>query len=242
MKADSPLDWLTFERSDLEFKGDENGQPAWLCPDGDIVWTQCLWRPPDLAIQLNDFAGLLRTFREQAAAQGMGVVEVETLECDGCATIRMIAKLVQEPATGRGRTFLGRLILPRKGLTLLVQVESAEHGVTGIRESLVIGELLQSGALRVKERKEKLDSDADVIPTLGPDSLDGWVVDPSDTAPPHLARNVSDDPKYDTLVPTHPLSRVRARLAGLARSISVAPEFKALPPFDPRRKSWWKAW
>jgi hypothetical protein len=106
---------------------------------------------------------------------------------------------------------------------------------------MVADRLLASGAVR-----PRTDPSAPAVQgqVFSPGDMQGWLVDPSDPTPPHLAPNVSEDRRYDVEFPNHPLSRVRAFLDRLLKSLKLAPELKTAPhftgPIGVRR--WWGLW
>lgn len=239
----SLLDWIAFDTSDLDSQGEIDGARIWHSRTGDAVVLHGYQVPPDITVSLNDSSGLLRMF-QQAVADGAGVVEARPVSLDGCPGIRTIIKAVQDRETGRGRLYIGSLILPRRTMSFVIKIQCPELEMTGMRESLVMGQLLDSGALRLTKLAEERETNDGSIRVFGPGDWDGWIADPSDPAPAHLARSVADDPNYDVILPGHPLSRLRARLLKIEQSLTVTVEVKAVPAFDPEwsRKPWWKKW
>lgn len=237
------LDWIAFDTSDLDSQGEIDGARIWHSSTGDAVALHGLQKPPDITVSLNDSSGLLRMF-QQVVGDGASVVEARAVSLDGCPSIRTIVKNVQDPETGRGRRYVGSLILPRRTLSFVINIQCPELEMTGMRESMVMGQLLDSGALRLRKGAEARETNDGSFRVLGPGDWDGWIVDPSDPAPAHLAHSVADDPKYDAMLPDHPLSRLRARLLKIEQSLTVAVEVKAVPVFDPgwSQKPWWKKW
>ena len=130
-------------------------------------------------------------------------------------------KGVLDNTTGRGRTYLGSLTLPFRDFSYVVKVQYREWGMTGAREAAVLSQ------------RAELE-----------DWFEGWIVDPSDPTPRHLARNLSEGPQYDSLFPNHPLSRVRNSLDALQASMRIAEDVKGLPLFGPSRrgKRRWHIW
>jgi hypothetical protein len=237
------IDSISFDTSDLELQGDVDGRRVWHTKGGDnLVELYYIQMPPDIPVPLSDSNALLQAYQRTMARNGVGVVEATVVQLDGCPGVRMIVKAVQDPETELGRVYIGSFTIPRRDLSFVLKIECPEWGTTGVREAMVTGEFLRSGALHVKKDPQRAKAnDRDV---LGPDCFDGWVVDSSDPAPPHVAKSISDDPKYDARLPNHPLSRVRALLSQIDRSITVTAEVKAMPMFDPlaRPKPWWRMW
>jgi hypothetical protein len=142
---------------------------------------------------------------------------------------------VTDQTTGWGRTFLGFLEIEAAGSCIILRSKCSEAGVTGFRETAVTQRLLASGALTFKLAPEGESR------ILGPADTNGWIVDPSDPTPAHLALNASDDRRYDADFPGHPLSLVRAFLDRAHSSMSI--DLEAVSAHRKRAtKRWWKIW
>jgi hypothetical protein len=104
--------------------------------------------------------------------------------------------------------YTGMLIIPRRGHHFVVSVASVERGMTGVRDAIVTAQLLQQGKL-------------DPTKTDANRRVEEWFSDPYDAAFNATALNsVADSEQYDSLVPSHPLSRVRATLRTIENSLA----------------------
>jgi hypothetical protein len=202
-------------------ESDSQTQRRWLNDAGEPISLNFFDRPPDLPADLGQLELLTSWFRQLAVEAGLGLVDLATVRVDNIPSIRGVLKGVLDNATGWGRTYLGSLTVPFRDFSYVVKVQYREWGVTGVRETAV---QLQRGELE--------------------DWFEGWIVDPSDPTPRHLAKNLSEEQQYDSLFPTHPLSRVRNSLDALQASITIAEDVKALPLFGSSRPSrrWWQIW
>lgn len=238
------IDSFDFDRSDLELQEDGAEKRVWHTRCGGIVELHFFQRPPDVPAGLNDSAALLRAYQRIMAAHGTAVVEATVVQCDGCPAVRLIVKACLDADTGRGRVYAGSYTIPRRDVSFLLKMESSELGTTGVREAFVTNELLAAGKLRLKDEFRNLKSESGEPAVLGPDSWEGWLLDPLDPAPPHLSRNVSDNPKYDAVFVAHPLTRVRSFLSHAGHSIRLDAEFKKMRAFNVNemQKPWWKVW
>ena len=98
------------------------------------------------------------------------------------------------------------MIIPGTGEHFAVTVSSVEGGTTGVRDALVTQELLGQGKLDPTKKD-------------GPGKPERWFHDPYDSKFDEGAlNNVADDERYDYLVPSHPLSKVRRVLRTVAES------------------------
>jgi hypothetical protein len=207
------LDSIRFDTADLQLQRDTPSERNWSTQAGEPVGLYLFVRPPDLPVALHDLQGLTTGFRDIARRAQRGLVEVEVVTADSCPGVRVIIKGVVDPKTGCGRFYTGSLILPFRDCSFVIKAQLEEIGSTGVRETVVTDHLLASGALRDLRSNE------------------GWLVDAHDPTPPHLARNVSEDARYDVEFPQHPLSRVRAFLDRVILSLEIAPDVKTLAPF-----------
>ena len=144
---------------------------------------------------------LRNSFRRLAEGNGGGLVEANAVPSAHGLAARLIYKRRQEMAF----VFTGMLLLPAGDQWLVCTVVDGERGTTGIREAVVTAELLQAGALTVETYEES------------------WVRDPYDPdycgVERGLLRNLSDDERYDSQFPEHPLSRVRRTLDMLLENV-----------------------
>jgi len=126
----------------------------------------------------------------------------------------------------------------------VIKVQCAEHGVTGMREAVVLDGMLGSGRIKLEDfpRGDK----SGKVP--------GWMQDPyGPTIESPLLRNPAEDEQYDAQFPDHPLSRMRSVLRSVQSSLRLPPEIMNAPPFvyggdrndneeQHRKKPWWKVW
>jgi hypothetical protein len=241
LKEDPNLDSIRFDTAGLELHHERDRERIWSTEAGEPVRLYFFHRPPDLPAPLNDRRRLAGGFRDMAVRAGLGLVEVNVVETHACLGVSVIVKGVLDRATGWGRTYAGSLIIPFRDFSFVVKTQFQEVGTPGVRETVIIDRLLASGAIHPRTALSTPPAQARV---LGPGDLQGWLLDQSDPTPPHLAPNVSEDRSYDVEFPNHPLSRVRAFLDRLVRSLELAPEVKTAPRFNgPARVTrWWHFW
>jgi hypothetical protein len=136
------------------------------------------------------------------------LVECDVVPLDGVPAVRQIVK-VRHPHQQHGLVFLGTFIVPKARCSAVLKVQCVEHGVTGIRESVVIASLGLGAMLRTHP----------YAPDVDPVALGG------------LPANAADQPQYDQQFGDHPLTRLRRLLDRLAATARVADGFRLLPPF-----------
>lgn len=190
--------------------------------------------PPDIRVDPFDLNALREFYRGFACEANMGIVSVDHVSLGTMFAIQTIFKVPQQP---HGMNYIGSYILPNATFSYVIEVRAAEHGTTGLRDSLVLNEFL---------------SDILEMSTDGP-ILRGWFQDPyNPTYTEGILRNKSEDAKYDDQFPDHPLSRVRRYLANIAQGIMIDEVVKNAPLFrgpvtgrqksTEQRRPWWKCW
>jgi hypothetical protein len=143
--------------------------------------------------------------RELAAIHQGGIVQADFVDRSGVRMASLIFKHEQLPAYA----YRGMLIIPGDGDHFVVTVESVERGTTGIRDAMVTAHLLQEGKL-------------DLTKTDANRRVQGWFSDPYDPALNATAlHSVADAEQYDSLVPSHPLAKVRTTLRKVGDSLAL---------------------
>jgi hypothetical protein len=209
------LDSLTFDDTTFEHQADMDNVRVWQCPTGDTLGLFFYPLRPDIKAALHNPDELRRFYRSMVESAGFGVIEIETCRVDGCTAIRTIFKAAQEPA---GRTYLASITIPFAEFSYVLKVQCEESGMTGLRDTLVLQELLSKGLI-------DFDSESP--------SVNGWAQDPYDsTRRSAMTMNLSERAEYDTRFPDHPLSRARHTLDHLEKTVRLATEVKLSPVFS----------
>lgn len=150
-----------------------------------------------------DAAELQRKARAVAESQSAGLIEVSSSGSAHGDLVRLIYKRLNRPAC----VFTGMALLPAR--SHVWTVIAGERGVSGIREAVITGELIDSGRMTVEGYQRD------------------WARDPYDPDYQGVERSVlrfmSDDESYDARFPDHPLSRVREVLRSLPGAVRVEP-------------------
>lgn len=184
---------------------------CWVDAAGTIIAVHAFDLVPDLPAGLDDLAALRSALTRGAAEDGVAMIEIDVVELGGLPAVRQVAK-ARIPGREHGLVFLGSYTVPRADRSVVLKVQAAESGTTGMREALVMNERLASGA------------------------------DLGDLFPPHpyapdaehpLPYNPADAPEWDARFPDHPLSLVRTAL-DRHNGIGFTPDFHAAAPFAPQ--------
>lgn len=192
---------------------DNNFHQQWISDDESIILsTNYFDIPPDLAT-LNDIKTVRDNYRDLLAEIGGGLVAVDYINLKGYPAVRSIFKL---PKQNGGVIYIGSITLPFAEHSYVIKVQAAEAGITGIRDSSVSMQLLNSGEIEV-----------------GDNGFVGWVADPYEPSFVHgLLRNISDDEEYDAQFPNHPLSIVRNMLRQIEAEVVLGEELKTIEQFE----------
>jgi len=175
--------------------------PGWIeqQPSGQLR----LWRAPhgsvlSLAMLDSDIWSaaseeeLREIARRHAAGHQAGLIEVNRLPCGNQSAFCFIYKRLQMPAY----VFTGMFFVRLHGHPLVWTIVDGESGMTGVREAVVMAELVKSTNPKSTEDLEKLwGEDPYDMTSLGVDS--------------RVRRFTSDGEEYDGRFPDHPLTRIR---------------------------------
>jgi hypothetical protein len=216
MRPDSAaLDSVTFETGDLVLEGENANLRQWHTAEGDFVLLLYFAKPPDIVAKLTDIDALRAGYRAVAMGSGGAILGVDVVSADGCPGVSVIMKVPQQPS---GMIYTGSLTLPFRDFSYVVMVQCAEGNFSGVRDTVVLNELVSSGEVKFGDQQEQ---------------PSGWWADPYDPAvagPP--ARNMSELPRYDAQFPAHALSRLRRILPRLTTTLRVADSVKQAPRFE----------
>jgi len=207
----NPLDLISFDETGFrrEAKGDD--LRIWRSDYGDGLGLYYFAKPPNIPVPLDQVDELRSSIRGMVT--GGAMIELDVVDVDGVSSIRQIVKKPQQPT---GMTYVGSFTFPFRDRSLVLKIQCEERGMTGMREAVVLDQLLGNGSVTVNDGK-----------------VEGWSADPYDASIElPLMRNLAEDPSYDAQFPDHPLSRARRALAQLQGSLRLHDGLKGLPPFD----------
>jgi hypothetical protein len=135
---------------------------------------------------------------------GVSGVGAELVECAlesvaGQVAIRVLMKAPQQPS---GRFYQAAYTLPFRDFSFVIKVQCREHGMTGVRETILADRRMAAGEMPDVTGK-------------GPFFRD-WN---------------PDSPEYDAEFPEHPVSRARRILEHVARTAVLDQAVSQLPKF-----------
>jgi len=208
------LDSITFDTTGLISQGDKNGIRVWQTPDGDGLGLYHFPIPPDILADINSLESV-STFYGNGIAQAGNItgVSIGTMDLDDCKCIKMIIKVPQQPS---GMSYIGSLTLPFRDFSFVVKMQCTERGLTGMRESLVMDELLGRGEIKVDKSG----------------GFEGWEKALVSINSPSWRINKAEAVEYDERFPNHPLSVLRRTFAQIESTIRVSDDVKREPRFS----------
>jgi hypothetical protein len=138
-----------------------------------------------------------------------GLISAGTMSLSSGRGARCITKVAQPNG---GINYHGILVIPFKDCHITILVKCEERDEIGVREATVYNELA----------REKI--------------LEEWEIADDPCAHRYVARNLSEQERWDKYFPNHPLSRVRHYLKGIEKSFTYNP--RLLEPLY-ARQPWW---
>jgi hypothetical protein len=160
---------------------------------------------PDLPAPLHEFERLRTTRAADVGRNGGGLIEAVPGTVHGVPAVRQLVK-VPLPHAPRGQAFIGTWTIPKAACSMVLKVQAAERGTTGMREAVVADRVGFEAYFRPH-------------PYSAGEQFGG------------LPYHVGDDEQWDAEFPDHPLTRVRAALNRITPTVTLDEHFRQLPPF-----------
>ena len=207
------LDSITFDTTGLIPQGDINGVRVWQTPEGDGLGLYYFPIPPDISADINSLSSLSSFYGSQMTAANLTGISINTLDIDECKFIKMIIRVPQQPS---GMLYIGSLTLPFRNFSFVVKMQCSERGISGMRESLILNELLENGEVEIDQS----------------DEFEGWEMPLDIIDSPAWKINRAETIEYDARFPNHPLSILRRTFDQIEKSIKVSEDVKREPRFS----------
>jgi hypothetical protein len=184
-----------------ELKDNDESNKVWYNNSGDKLSLNFFSKKPDLLEEITDIHSLRNMYRNMITQANGAIVEIDKEYINSLLVLKTIFKFAQDPS---GLAYLASYTIPRKSFSFVLKLQCHEHGITGMRESVILDEAIAKGLVEVATKK-------------------GWFFDPYDPdfqAP--LLSNIADKEEYDVRFPNHPLSRVRKYLKMIKESVKCS--------------------
>ncbi|MGH1335463.1 MAG: hypothetical protein ACRBFS_04990 [Aureispira sp.] len=207
------IDSISFPTFEWELVKETKELKQWLHPEHHQSLTVNFFDlAPDLPTIKRE-GELRQFFRAQLIAANGGIIEVGIKQLSTYSYVKNIFKIPQEPS---GITYLGSLILPFKKYSYVVKIQAIEVGTTGMRESVIMNNLMATGAI-----------------DMGENGIDGWAQDPYEPAfKEGTLMNLSEAEAYDEQFSTHPLSQIRQGLRTIEEQLVLGEQLQKIAPFE----------
>jgi hypothetical protein len=206
---------VEFEKPGCEVIDQSESSITWAASARpEIISLHYFAKEPDIPCPLSDLKGLRDGYRKGISQAGGGLVAADVITVKDLPCLQTIFKLLQQPS---GMMYLGSLTFPFADASFVIKIQCAEPGTSGLREAIIINELMGKGEVVIDPE------------TL---SMKGWAQDPYDPdfEGPAL-RNKSEDEKYDAQFPDHPLTRTRLLLTQVKDSLKFDSDVQNAKPF-----------
>lgn len=220
----------------------ENSKMAWANKQGVVIQLQLIGKDKTLRSLLSDVTAVRNHYRASFTAQGMGLIECDTILLDDLCAVGALGKIILQPTHA---VYIGKIALPLPRESYVFNVAAKEIGITGMREAALFAKTSvdlekQGYALDLPSEKEPGKPSA---PMGWRQSETGvllrWAQDPY--APEFngpCLRNLADAPEHDAGFPNHPLSQVRAALRCLKENVKLSPSLQKRAQAKPGWRFW----
>ncbi|MBD8082616.1 hypothetical protein [Chryseobacterium caseinilyticum] len=186
---------------------------VWVNPEESVLISLNFFDvPPDIPSAKNlDF--LRKFYRNSIPEANGGIVEVSLLTINNVPSVKTIFKVPQPEG---GMTYIASVTIPFENYSWVIKIQAAEIGITGVRDAIVLNEMLLSGEANFVDEK-----------------LENWFKDPYE---PNFKEgtlmNKSEEEKYDIDFPDHPLSISRKKLNEAVSQTVFKSEINELSVFN----------
>lgn len=167
---------------------------------------------PDLPT-VKDLDYLRSFYRNSISTVNGGLINVDTLTLYHSPVVKTIFKISQEEY---GMIYIASLTIPFEDYSFVVKIQTVESGMTGLRDSVILNKLLESGEVSFENEEIK-----------------NWFSDPYDSDfKQGVLMNKSEDEKYDNEFPDHPLTIARIMINKISKEIILTPELASVASFN----------
>jgi hypothetical protein len=212
------LNAIQFDTKGWKIEQQTTDKVNWQDGKPEVLSLRYFSKPPDIPCDLNQIKRIRDVYRVGFSKAGAGLVSVDakTLNVAG-KTIPYLKTIIKRPQSPSGMLYIGTLIFPFADFSYTVTAQAIESGISGMRDSLVADKLMDAPTTKIDENSGR---------------IIGWAQDPYDAnfKGPAL-RNKSEDEKNDSQCPNHPLSRVRAILDNVIKTVRFDNTVLSSAPF-----------
>lgn len=168
--------------------------------------------PPDFVADLSDVEKIRQQTQEAINAFQGEISEIQQEMIDHVPMLRQIIKLPNLDH-GHGHIYIGTFTIPFQDFSYVIKVECPEIRTTGLRESAALDDLFNRDQIKLSDIEGKIRTNE--IPT----------------EIRQLVSRTTDDPKFDSQFPSHPLTRLRKHMITTRNSMELDGSLKQAKPF-----------
>jgi hypothetical protein len=170
----------------------------------------------DWPFDLTDLDGAREFYGKQCAAASGAMLSMDVLSVEKLEVLRGLFKYRSPVAGSMGMVFVGILWIPFTNFNYQINIEAIEGETTGFREAMVMMiDASQYPNPDILKTVPWPKPNAEPIEVNSADELFEKM-----RAKP-LVQLPSDDEQFDAMLPTHPLSLVRKRLAKVTETLKM---------------------
>ncbi len=136
------LSSVVFDTAGYEDRGVHDGTHVWHTAQGDGIGLFFFPIQPDLPSNARSTEELRQFYLSMLGQSGGKFVELRVCHVDGHPSVVTIIKMPQQPS---GMTYVGSITIPFRDFSFVVKVQCQEHGMTGMREAIILNGILAKG-------------------------------------------------------------------------------------------------
>jgi hypothetical protein len=147
------LQSVSFDTTGYSLQAEPVSPRVWFTPDGDGLGLYFFAKQPDIP-STDKLGDLGSYYAAQVRPLGGVVLETSLLRVDGCAAVKTIVKL---PQPQLGFVYVASITIPFREFSFVFEVQCGEHGVTGVREALLVDRQLATTSESFDPDHERFD-------------------------------------------------------------------------------------
>lgn len=204
---------ISFPTFEWRIETNNKAVKYWINPEETMALTVNYFDlKPDLP-SIKEIDTLRKFYRTQIAEANGGLIQVDLVKLAGKNAVQTLFKIPQEPT---GVLYLASLTIPFENCSYVIKIQAPEIGVTGVRDSIIAGKLMQKGEISTSKN-----------------GYENWFADPYDSEfKGGTPMNKSEAEIYDKDFLDHPLSKARKMITEIIAQIEFKSEIEKNAPFE----------
>jgi hypothetical protein len=209
---------ISFDLTDCVERERNGDERFWL--DANRVAHVLRFRPEavDWPFDLTQLEKAREFYGAQCASFKGAMLDLDVLTVDKVELLRGLFKYRSPAPNSMGIMYVGIIWIPFANFHFQINIEAMEQGTTGMREA-AIGVLSPEDYPNPEALKNypvpKIDENAEPIKVSSMEEMFALMRERP------LIRIISDDPQFDQMFPSHPLTLVRARMGRVIDTLKI---------------------